>query len=141
LERHFIAIVCEPGNCPTFPHFGTRGSGMFKQQVVKSGALNLEGSSFARETPVLKNQLERFGGIADMKLRAQLNRKARSFKRRDDTHFFEDAPVIWKERLADVKTRKMFLFEKQNAAACAGEEGSRSASTRPTANHQRIIQT
>src|SRR6185436_18028467 len=105
-----------------FAHFGARSSGMFEQQMIEGGSLDLKRLGFAREAAVPKHQLQRAAAVAQMELSAKLDRKAGRLQSRQYTHLFEQRTIVWQQRLTNVESRKMFLLQKEDALAGSRQE-------------------
>ena len=139
LDSDLVLVIGELCDRPAFAHLGSGTARMFQEQIVEGSALDLKRGRFARKTAVAKNQLERFAGVAEMKLRAELFWKSRSFEHGQHAHLLEQPAIVRQQRFADMEPWEMLLFQHQYALAGASQQSGCRAAARPTANHQCII--
>ena len=135
LDRGMFAIRFEFGYSPPFPNLGSRGAAMFQQQIVENRTFDLKCFCLAREAAIAKNQLQRFAGIAEVKLGAKLLRKSRCFESCQHAHFLEEPAIVGQQRLSNVKSGKMLFLKHQDPLACARQQAGRGAASRPSSNH------
>src|SRR2546427_11425253 len=107
--------------------------------MIEARALDLEGGGFAGVMAVAEDQLQAFGTVADMELRACFERETFPFERLQHPHVREESAVVGQERLADVKARETLLFQDEDAFAGARQKGGAAAAARPAADHQRVV--
>src|SRR6185437_11811823 len=88
---------------------------------------------------VAKNQLQAFGTVANVELRAGLEGKTLLLERFQHAHVRKETAVIGKKTFANVEAGEMFLLQHQHAFAGACEKGGRAAAARPAANHNHVV--
>jgi len=70
-----------------------------------------------------------------MKLGADLLDESSRFEGGQNPELFEQLSIVRQQRFADVKARKMFLFEQQHSPALARQEPRCGTAAWPAANH------
>src|SRR6185437_854795 len=88
---------------------------------------------------VAKNQLQAFGTVANVELRAGLEGKTLLLERFQHAHVRKETAVIGKKRFANVEAGEMFLLQHQHAFADACEKGSCAAAARPAADDYHVV--
>jgi hypothetical protein len=96
---------------------------MIEQEMIEFGTLDLESGSLACEPAVAKHQLKGFATVAQVKLRAEFDRKTGRLELGQHAQIGEELPIVGQQRFANVKPGEMLLFEEQNAFARFGQEG------------------
>src|ERR1043166_7257681 len=107
--------------------------------MIEGSSLHLKRPRVARESAIAKAQLQSFAAVSQVKLAPQLDRKTCAFELRQHSQFLKEAATIWQQRLANMKTWKMLLFEHQHAFAGAGQQRGNSTSPRSASNHQGVV--
>ena len=108
---------------------------MFQQELIERAALHLEGLWLARETTLAKDELDKLRSVAEMKLSTDLLDESGRLEGGENPELFEQLSIIRQQRFADVKARKMFLFEQQHSPALARQEPRRGTAAWPAADH------
>src|SRR6267143_361742 len=93
--------------------------------MIKPGAFDLERRRFAGVTSIAKDELQTFGTVPNVELRAGLEGETFFLERFQHAHVGKEAAVVRQEGFADMETRKMFLLQHEHAFAGTGEKGGR----------------
>src|SRR5687767_3396389 len=112
---------------------------MPEQQVIEGGTLDLKSTRLLRKPATPEYQLESLGAVPNVKLRTPFLEEARRFKFRQHPHLFKKHAIVRQQRFADMESRKLFFLEHQHSLAGFCQKGRGGTPTRPSANHDRII--
>ena len=112
---------------------------MLEQNVVKCGALHLDGFRLPVEFALAENKAGTNGGIAQLELCAEFAGEPCGLQRREHAHLAENGHVAREQRFADVKTGKYLPFEYEHVPARPGQKGGRTAAARAATDYQDIV--
>jgi len=85
-----------------------------------------------------KDEGSAFGSVAEMELGAEFFGEVGGLQFGLDTEFLKQLAAVREQGFADMEPWKMLLLQEQNATPGASQDGRRSASRRPSTDHDSI---
>ena len=104
---------------PTLARVGARIAGVPEQDVIEARAFDVDCLRLAVEPAVAEDETGADGIVAQLKPRGEFPQETGRLQFGQHAHFPEEGMIAGQQRLADVETRKDFLFEDEHALAGA----------------------